>query len=188
VRLSRAPLRQRRGPAGAAGGVPHGSDRRAVGRARSVDPDSGAVRAAETVAAAQRGYDMGKRVNGTKRHIAVDVLGLLLAVLVTGAGVQDRDGALPLLERLRAACPRITLAWADGAYAGRLVSWAREELRLRLQIVKRPDDVAGFVVIPRRWVAERTPAWITGYAAACATTSGSTTATRRWCAGRWSWS
>jgi transposase len=123
--------------------------------------DSQSLRAAETVAAAQRGYDMGKRVNGTKRHIAVDVLGLLLTVLVTGAGVQDRDGALPLLERLRAACPRITLAWADGAYAGQLVSWAREELRLRLQIVKRPDDVAGFVVVPRRWVAERTLAWIT---------------------------
>lgn len=123
--------------------------------------DSQSVRAAETVAVADRGFDAGKRVNGTKRHIAVDVLGLLLTVLVTGAGVQDRDGALPLLERLRAACLRVALVWADGAYAGALLSWAREELALRLQIVKRPDDVSGFVVIPRRWVVERTLAWIT---------------------------
>lgn len=123
--------------------------------------DSQSLRAAETVAAADRGYDGGKRVNGTKRHIAVDTLGLLLTVLVTGAGVQDRDGAMPLLQRLRTVCLRIALTWADGAYAGALVGWAREELALRLQIVKRPDDVSGFVVIPRRWVVERTLAWIT---------------------------
>lgn len=123
--------------------------------------DSQSLRAAETVAAVDRGYDGGKHVNGTKRHIAVDVLGLLLTVLVTGADVQDRDGAMPLLERLRAVCLRIALVWADGAYAGSLVGWAREELALRLQIVKRPDDACGFVVIPRRWVVERTLAWIT---------------------------
>ena len=123
--------------------------------------DSQSVRAAETVAAADRGFDAGKRVNGTKRHVAVDVLGLLLTVLVTGAGVQDRDGALPLLERLRAACLRVVLGWADGAYAGQLVAWAREELAVRLEIVKRPNHALGFVVIPRRWVVERTLAWIT---------------------------
>ena len=123
--------------------------------------DSQSVRAAETVARADRGFDAGKRVNGTKRHIAVDVLGLLLTVLVTGAGVQDRDGALPLLGRLRAGCLRVALVWADGAYAGQLVSWAREELAVGLEIVKRPEAVSGFVVIPRRWVVERTLAWIT---------------------------
>jgi transposase len=123
--------------------------------------DSQSLRAAETVARADRGFDAGKRVNGTKRHIAVDVLGLLLTVLVNGAGVQDRDGAVPLLEQLRAACLRVALVWADGAYAGRLVGWGREKLRLRLEIVKRPDGASGFVVIPRRWVAERTLAWIT---------------------------
>ena len=148
--------------------VLHDRLRRACRLAAGRDPepsaaaiDSQSLRAAETVAAADRGYDMGKRVNGTKRHIAVDTLGLLLTVLVTGAGVQDRDGALPLLERVRAVCARIALVWADGAYAGALVGWAREELALCLAIVKRPDDVSGFVVIPRRWVAERTLAWIT---------------------------
>lgn len=123
--------------------------------------DSQSLRAAETVGAGARGYDGGKKVNGTKRHIAVDTLGLLLTVLVTSAGVQDRHGAMPLLARLRALCLCVALVWADGAYAGKLVDWAREKLCLALEIVKRPDDVSGFAVIPRRWVVERTLAWIT---------------------------
>ena len=123
--------------------------------------DSQSLRAAETVGAQQRGYDAGKRTNGTKRHIAVDVLGLLLAVIVTGAGVQDRDGALPLLQRLRAACLRVALVWADSAYAGALVTWAMTQLHLTLEIVRRSEDMTGFVVLPRRWVVERTLAWIT---------------------------
>jgi transposase len=123
--------------------------------------DSQSLRAAETVGAQQRGYDAGKRTNGTKRHIAVDAIGLLLAVIVTGAGVQDRDGAMPLLERLRAACLRVALVWADSAYAGALVTWALRALNLTLQIVKRSDGMQGFVVLPRRWVVERTLAWIT---------------------------
>jgi transposase len=123
--------------------------------------DSQSLRAAETVSAGDRGYDAGKRVNGTKRHIAVDTIGLLLAVVVTAAGVQDRDGAMPLLEKLRAACLRIALVWADSAYAGALVGWARRCVGLTLEIVKRTDDMSGFVVLPRRWVVERTLAWIT---------------------------
>ena len=123
--------------------------------------DSQSLRAAETVGADDRGYDAGKRVNGTKRHIAVDTLGLLLAVVVTAACVQDRDGAIPLLGRMRRACLRIAVAWADSAYAGRLVGWAAEKLALDLAIVKRTDDMQGFVVLPRRWVVERSLAWIT---------------------------
>jgi transposase len=122
--------------------------------------DSQSLRAAETVAQADRGYDAGKRVNGSKRHIAVDTIGLLLAVVVTAAGVQDRDGAMPLLEKARATCLRIALVWADSAYAGVLVDWARRRLGLALEIVKRTDDMSGFVVLPRRWVVERTLAWI----------------------------
>ena len=122
--------------------------------------DSASVRAAETVGAASRGYDAGKKINGRKRHIAVDTLGLLLCVLVTAASVQDRDGARPLLEQLTTSCRRIRLVWADGGYAGKLVAWAAQHLRLRLQIVKRSDDATGFVVLPRRWVVERTLAWI----------------------------
>ena len=101
--------------------------------------------------------------NGTKRHIAVDTTGLLLTVLVTAASVQDRDAARPLLQNLRKAFPPVRLAWADGGYAGKLVTWARTRLKpkLTLEIVKRPDDLHTFKVLPRRWVVERTLSWIT---------------------------
>jgi transposase len=122
--------------------------------------DSQSVRAAETVGAGSRGYDAGKKVPGRKRHVIVDCLGLLLVVLVTAASVQDRDGARPALKYLREVFEKVTLVWADGGYAGELVAWARRKLRLTLQIVKRRDDVRGFVVLPRRWVVERTLAWI----------------------------
>src|SRR5664280_1436190 len=83
--------------------------------------DSQSVKAADTVGTASRGYDGGKKINGRKRHIAVDTLGLLLVVFVTPASVQDRDGAHPLLALLRQRFSTITLIWADGGYAGRLV-------------------------------------------------------------------
>jgi transposase len=123
--------------------------------------DSQSVKAAETVAAASRGFDAGKKVAGRKRHIAVDVTGLLLTVLVTAASVQDRDAAKPLLWNLRKAFPTVRLALADGGYAGKLVTWATTALKLTLQIVRRPDDLHTFQVLPRRWVVERTLAWMT---------------------------
>ena len=118
------------------------------------------MKAAEEVSRASRGYDAGKKVNGRKRHIAVDTIGLLLPVLVTAAGVQDRDGAKPLLWNLHRAYPKIKLAWADGGYAGKLVSWAKTRLRVTVQVVKR-TELHTFKVLPRRWVVERTYAWIT---------------------------
>ena len=125
--------------------------------------DSQSVKGSEMIGRARRGYDAGKKVNGTKRHLAVDVLGLLLTVLVTAASVQDRDAAKPLLWNLRRAFPSVKLAWADGGYAGKLVTWARTRLKpkLTLQIVRRPDDLHTFQVLPRRWVVERTLSWIT---------------------------
>ena len=122
--------------------------------------DSQSVRGADTVPGASRGYDAGKKVNGRKRHIAVDTGGLLLAVVVTMAGIQDRDGGHRLLADLRARFHTIGLIWADGGYAGRLVTWAGKVLSLTVQVVKRTDDVTGFRVLPRRWVVERTFAWI----------------------------
>jgi transposase len=97
------------------------------------------------------GYDAGKRINGRKRHIAVDSLGLLLIMIVTAASVQDRDGAFRLLAVLRDRLSTITLVWADGGYAGRLVSWACQVLALTVTILKRSDDTKGFVVLPRWW-------------------------------------
>jgi transposase len=125
--------------------------------------DSQTVRAAETVSAGTCGYDAGKKTKGQKRHIAVDTVGLLLTVLVTAASVQDRDGAHPLLAGLRERFSTITLVWADGGYGGRLVVWASSVLALTVSIVKRTDDARGFVVLPRRWVVERSFAWLTRY-------------------------
>ena len=124
--------------------------------------DSQSVKAAETVARPGRGYDAGKKINGRKRHIAVDTIGLLLTVLITAAGVQDRDGARPLLWNLRKAFPSIRLTWADSGYAGKLITWAKTKLRPRLtvQVVKRTEQHK-FIVLPRRWVVERTFSWIT---------------------------
>ena len=123
--------------------------------------DSQSVKGSEMIGRARRGYDAGKKVNGTKRHLAVDTIGLLLTVLVTAACVQDRDAARPLLWNLRKAFPSVKRAWADGGYAGKLVTWARTRLRLTLAIVRRPDDLHTFQVLPRRWVVERTLSWIT---------------------------
>lgn len=101
--------------------------------------------------------------NGRKRHIAVDSLGLLLVVVVTAASIQDRDAAFRLLGAVRERFSTISLVWADGGYAGRLVDWAKSLLALTVQIVKRTDDIAGFKVLPRRWVVERTFGWLLRY-------------------------
>jgi transposase len=108
-----------------------------------------------------RARNNGKKINGVKRHVAVDTLGLLLVVMVTAASVQDRDGAFRLLSILRERFSTIRLVWADGGYAGRLVTWASKTLRLPVAIVKRSDDMKGFHVLPRRWVVERTLGWLT---------------------------
>ena len=120
--------------------------------------DSQSVRAADTVPKASRGWDNAKKVNGRKRHIAVDSMGLLLAVVITAASVQDRDAARPLLWNLHRACRRVRLIWADAVYTGKLTAWAAA-MKMNLQIVPRRNPHA-FEVLPRRWVVERTFAWI----------------------------
>src|SRR5687767_6842220 len=107
-----------------------------------------------------RGYDAGKKVNGRKRHILVDTMGLLLAVIVHSAAIQHRDGAKLVFTSISEWLPRLTLIWADGGYAGKLVTWTRATFGWTLEIVKRPKDAVGFEVLPRRWVVERTFAWI----------------------------
>jgi transposase len=110
--------------------------------------DSQTVKAAENVWRSSRGYDAGKKINGRKRHIAVDTLGLLICVLVTAASIQDRDGARPLLQRLVNAAHRVRHVWADGGYAGKLLDWARDTLHINVQIVKRSDDTTGSLSCP----------------------------------------
>jgi len=108
-----------------------------------------------------RGYDAGKKVRGRKRHIAVDTLGLILAVVVHRADVQDQDGARLLLSQMRRGFGRLKVLFADSAYARcGLPEWVRAAIGWILQTVSRPVGVSGFVVLPKRWIVERTFAWL----------------------------
>ena len=120
------------------------------------------MRAADTVPKASRGWDNAKKLNGRKRHIAVDTAGLVLAMVVSAASVQDRDVARPLLWNLARARTSIRLAWADASYVGKLTSWAAASLKITVEIARKRDAHA-FEVLPRRWVVERTLAWITSH-------------------------
>jgi putative transposase len=111
-----------------------------------------------------KGFDAGKKVKGRKRHIVVDTLGLLIAVVVTAASVQDYHGAKPVLETIRGRCPRLKIVWADGIYEKQwLIEWVRSECGWELQIIKRSDREKGFKLLPKRWVVERTFAWLGRY-------------------------
>jgi putative transposase len=110
--------------------------------------------------AGTRGYDAGKKINGLKRHLLVDTMGLLLAVLVTAASIQDRDGARLLLAHLGVAGKKLRLIWVDGGYRGQLLDWVAAHCRFQLQVVLRSDHRKGFAVLPKRWVGERTLAWL----------------------------
>jgi putative transposase len=123
-----------------------------------------------------RGYDGGKKVNGRKRHILVDTQGLIIRVLVHPADISDRDGAKLLLAPLQGQLPRLQHMWADSAYAGNCAEWVHTTLGWTLEIVKHwwtgvrwvwvgpgqtpPTIPSGFHVLPRRWVVERTFAWL----------------------------
>lgn len=121
--------------------------------------DSQTVKADQTVRKTSRGYDAGKKINGRKRHLVTDTLGLLLFVMVTPASTQDRVAARELLFRLHLMHPTIRLIWADGGYTGTLLAWARSFLTITIEIVKKIADQTRFIVLPRRWVIERTNAW-----------------------------
>ncbi|MBW8792697.1 MAG: IS5 family transposase [Streptomyces sp.] len=117
--------------------------------------DSQSVKADAVVGADSRGFDGGKLVDGRKRHVVVDPLGLLLGVMVTAADVGDRTAARVLLEQVAEAHHRLALVWADGGYTGSLVEYCLATFALVLTIVRRSDDKRGFVVVPKRWIVER---------------------------------
>lgn len=122
--------------------------------------DSQSVKADAVVGAGSRGYDGGKKINGRRRHLICDTVGLLLLINVTAGDVTDRQAATDMLPALRERFPTITRLWADGGYTGTLITWALAVLHLVVTVIKRNDDTSGFVVLPRRWVAERTFGWL----------------------------
>ena len=107
-----------------------------------------------------RGYDAGKKITGRKRHMAVDTLGFLL-VVVTSASVQDRDGARLVLRRRGGVGKRLVRLWVDTAYQGPLIDWVQARVGIVLALVKKLVGPQGFVVLPKRWVVERTFGWFT---------------------------
>jgi putative transposase len=115
----------------------------------------------------ERGYDAGKKINGRKRHIIVDTLGLLLAVVVHPANVQDQDGAvlvLGVLAGLKSRCHRLKVIFGDSAYGrNNLPECVKEALGWLLQTVLRPARTKQFVVLPKRWIVERTFGWLGRY-------------------------
>ncbi|WP_330455484.1 IS5 family transposase [Streptomyces sp. NBC_00820] len=117
--------------------------------------DSQSVKADAVVGGDSRGFDGGKLINGRKRHVVVDTLGLLLGVMVTAADTGDRIAAQVLLGQVADVHHRLELVWADGGYTGSLVEYCLATLTLVLAIVKRSDDQKGFVVLPKRWIVER---------------------------------
>lgn len=115
--------------------------------------------------AGERGFDGAKLVTGRKRHILVDTLGYLLVVLVHKASIQERAGAKSLLQRAKdKGFQRLSLIWADGGYDGQpMITWVLALTGWVFEVVKRCDDLAGFQILPRRWVVERTFAWLGRY-------------------------
>ncbi len=99
-------------------------------------------------------------MTGRKRHVVVDTLGLLLAVAVHAASIQDRDGAKLALAKLIGRFPRLAVIWADGGYAGALLAWALATGGWAIELVKKPAGAAAFAVLPKRWIVERTFAWL----------------------------
>lgn len=108
-----------------------------------------------------RGYDAGKKINGRKRHAVVDTIGLMFGLVVHAADIQDRDGAPAVLASIRRSCPWLRHIFADGGYAGPKLRGALDRIGdWTVEIVKRSDIAKGFEVLPRRWVVERTFAWL----------------------------
>jgi transposase len=121
------------------------------------DPDSQSVKTA--LESESRGYDAGKKVKGRKRHLLVDVLGLVLVAWITTPDVQDRDAAAAVLPLAAEQFPTLQKVWADGAYEGPRVADIAQQNGINVEIVKRTDTTPGFVVQAKRWIVERTLGW-----------------------------
>jgi putative transposase len=111
------------------------------------------------VSSESKGFDAGKRVKGIKRHIIVDTLGLVLAVVIQSASVQDRDGAIEVISKMTESWRNVIKIFADSGYRGRLIELVKTKFQMELEIIKR-NELHIFKILPKRWVVERTFSWI----------------------------
>ena len=140
----------------------HGDEPWLVARAAgptAATRDAGGVKASSNVPNASQGYDAGKRTKGRKQHIATDTLGLLLAVAITAASVQDTNGGKSVVSELAAAHPAVTTGWVDGGYKNGFLDHAAGA-GIAFTVVPKPEGQKGFAPLPRRWAVERTFGWL----------------------------
>jgi len=111
------------------------------------------------VSSEDKGFDAGKKIKGIKRHIIVDTLGLVLAIVIQSASVQDRDGAIPVINKLFESWNQIIKIFADSGYRGKLIDKVKTQFKIKFEIIKR-NELHTFKVLPKRWIVERTFSWI----------------------------
>lgn len=111
------------------------------------------------VSCQDKGFDAGKKIKGIKRHIIVDTLGLVLAVVIQSASVQDRDGAVDVVNKMLESWKKVIKIFADGGYRGQLIRTIKTKFKIELEIIKR-NELHSFKILPKRWIVERTFAWI----------------------------
>lgn len=130
---------------------------------KNIEPSVGIIDAQSVkntlVSCEDKGFDAGKKIKGIKRHIMVDTLGLIIAIVIHGAGVQDRDGALSVVEKMKDNWSNVVKIFADGGYRGKLIIKIKECFNINLEIIKR-DKIKEFKLLPKRWIVERTFSWI----------------------------
>jgi putative transposase len=138
--------------------------RKSLGRNEEASVGLSDSQSAKGTVHAGNGFDGGKKINGRKRHLLVDTLGLLVAVTVSQANLSDQAGLKRLLAAISGQLPLLKLIKADEAYRGQaFIAWVKQHYQRVLEIVSRPEGVKGFVVQPQRWVVERTLAWLGNY-------------------------
>jgi len=134
-----------------------------VNKGKNEEPGVGIIDAQSVkntlVSSENKGFDAGKKIKGIKRHIIVDIPGLVFAVVIQSASVQDRDGAIVVVNKLLESRKKIIKIFADGGYRGQLIGTIKTKFKIELEIIKR-DELHTFEILPKRWIVERTFAWI----------------------------